>query len=76
MGFYIENDGALYRTLGGMTENPDDIYKPGTGWIEYKGDLPKPPGWGERILVKDAEAMMARMDASFKDRDAPAAKPE
>jgi hypothetical protein len=67
MGFYIENEGALYRTLGSMTECPDDIYNPGEGWVKYEGDVPKPQGWGERIKVAEAEAMMARIDAARKD---------
>lgn len=62
MGIYIENEGALFRSRGGMQENPDEIYFKGDGWVKYEGDVPKSPGWGEIISAEEAEAMMARID--------------
>jgi hypothetical protein len=60
---YIENEGALFRTLGGMQENPSEIYYFGEGWVKYEGDVPKTQGWGEIISEKEANQMIARIDA-------------
>lgn len=68
MGFYIENEGALFRTMGSMTECPEEVYNPGEGWVKYEGDVPKSQGWGERIKVAEAEEMMKRLDAAHKQK--------
>ncbi len=59
---YIENEGALFRSIGFMTEAPDEVYSPGQGWEPYQGETPKPPGWGEQLSEQEAKEMMARMD--------------
>ena len=59
---YIENEGALFRSQGFMTENPDEVFSAKTGeWEPYQGQTPKPPGWVERLTAEEALAMMARM---------------
>jgi hypothetical protein len=65
---YIENEGALFRSIGLMTEAPDEVYSPGEGWEPYKGETPKPQGWGERISEQEAKEMMARMDQAAKGK--------
>jgi hypothetical protein len=63
---YIENEGALFRSRGSMTECPEEVYFSGDGWVKYEGEVPKPQGWGEAISTEEAEAMIARMDAAQK----------
>lgn len=59
---YIENEGALFRSQGFMTENPDEIFNPRSGqWEPYKGKVPKPQGWGERITEQEANEWMASL---------------
>jgi hypothetical protein len=65
---YIENDGALFRSRGFMTECPEEVYFPGQGWTKYTGAVPKPQGWGEEISTEDAEAMIKRIDSSHAAR--------
>ena len=61
---YIENEGALFRSRGSMTECPEEVYFAGQGWVKYEGDVPKSPGWGESISTEEAEEMMKRLDAA------------
>ena len=68
MGIYIENEGALFRSRGSMTESPEEIYKPGAGWVKYEGEVPKSQGWGESISTQEATEMMARIDAKGKPK--------
>ena len=72
MGIYIENEGALFRSRGSMTESPEEVYNPGSGWEKYEGDVPKSQGWGESISTKEAEEMMARIDERGKSKRQPA----
>lgn len=59
---YIENEGALFRSQGFMTENPDEIFNPRSGnWEPYKGTVPKPQGWGERITEQEANQWIASL---------------
>lgn len=60
---YIENEGALYRSTGFMTECPDELYSRKQGkWIPYTGETPKQQGWGERISEQEADEWILRLD--------------
>lgn len=65
---YIENEGALFRSIGFMAGAPDEVYSPGKGWVPYQGETPKPMGWGEQISEQAAKEMMARMDQAAAKR--------
>lgn len=64
---YVENEGALFRITGPSNAFPDDVWSPAEGkFIPYRGDVPKPVGWGQDLKEDEALAFIARQvsDAS------------
>lgn len=55
---YFENEGALFR--GYFISHPLEVYVPRTrSWEPYKGEVPKPFGWGDEITKAEVDAWIA-----------------
>lgn len=53
---YIENEGVLFRTRGPMNEIPEDIWDVDQKkFVPYKGEVPKPQGWGQEISEQEVQ---------------------
>lgn len=57
---YIENEGVLFATNSPMNEFPQKIWDAEERkFVPYKGEVPKPQGWGEEISEEEAKEFMA-----------------
>lgn len=63
----IENEGALFR--GPSVGIPREVWNPGSGWTPYKGETPKPEGWGSEISETEASALMAERNARHSGKE-------
>lgn len=65
---YIESEGVLFATNSPMNEFPQKIWDAEEkNFVPYKGQVPKPQGWGEEISEQEAKA--AYMDDSADQPD-------
>lgn len=56
---YIENEGVLFATNSPMNEFPQKIWDADEKkFVPYKGEVPKPQGWGEEISEQEAKEYM------------------
>lgn len=56
---YIESEGVLFATNSPMNEFPQKIWDADEKkFVPYKGQVPKPQGWGDEISEQEAKAYM------------------
>lgn len=56
---YVENEGALFRIMGPSNAFPDEVWNAAQKkFVPYKGDVPKPEGWGEDVSEDEAQAII------------------
>lgn len=72
---YVDNEGALFRIVGPSNAFPDEVWNVAEGkFVPYKGDVPKPEGWGSDVSDAEANEIMGGAKGEPSEADAPAAK--
>lgn len=55
---YVENEGAVFRIKGPTNAFPDEVWHAGEKkFVPYKGDVPKPEGWGSDLSEDQAREL-------------------
>ncbi|ARU03913.1 hypothetical protein CCO03_03760 [Comamonas serinivorans] len=62
---YVENEGALFRVAGPSNAFPDEVWSVSQKkFVPYKGDVPKPQGWGQEISEQEFQEWIGNVSGT------------